>query len=137
MSSPPSAPSIGRGPLVQRAAGLLAVEAVLLAGLGLLDLLALLRSDDSGPNQVDAAAAVAFAGLAVLTALVLALLAVAVHRRRGWARTPALVLQLVALPVGTDQVLSMVWLTGTLVLLLAGATAYHLLAAGPGLRAAD
>ena len=112
--------------MVRRAAALLTFEAVVLAGLGLLDAVATVRGDE----QVDKAAAFGFAASAVLVAALVMLLSRAVLRGRGWARTPALVVQLLALPVGTDQVLGGVYVTGTLVLLVAGATAYHLLAAG-------
>lgn len=75
-------------------------------------------------------AALGLAATAALSALALAGLGLAVLHGHGWARTPALVLQLVALPVGTDQLLNRQWVTGPAVLLLAGTTAFHLLAAG-------
>ncbi|MEO6206042.1 MAG: hypothetical protein ABIO67_11770 [Mycobacteriales bacterium] len=130
MSSPSPAPALEPASAVRRAAGLLSVEAVLLGALGLLDAVATVRSDE----QIDRTAAIGFAASAVLVALVVMVLSRAVLRGRGWARTPALVLQVLALPVGTDQVLGGVWLTGSAVLLIAGATGYHLLAAGPTLR---
>jgi len=134
-----SAPRPGPGRLVQRGAGLLAVEAALLTALGLFNVVAVLRSTPASGSgdQVERGAALGFAAATLLTGLVVALLARAVLRRCGWARTPALVVQLVALPVGADQVLSQVWLTGSLVLLLAGATTYHLLAAAADLRPPD
>ncbi|MCU1673799.1 MAG: hypothetical protein JWN77_1912 [Frankiales bacterium] len=104
--------------MTRRAAALLAVEGVALAVLGLVDGL---RADAD-----DRRAAVATTVFAVLAGLLLLGLARAVQRRQGWARTPAVVLQLLALPVGTDLVRGGVWAAGVPVLLLAGATVFHL-----------
>jgi hypothetical protein len=105
---------------------LLAVEGVALATLGAVG--ALVATSD------DRAGAVGIAAVAVAAGLVLVLLGRAVGRQRAWARTPSVVLQLLALPVGADQARSGVWLAAGPVLLLAGATLYHLFAAGPAER---
>jgi hypothetical protein len=73
------------------------------------------------------------AGFALAAGLVLGLLGRAIGRRRGWARSPAVVLQLLAFPVGTGLLQGHVWAAGIPVLLLAGATLWHLLAAGSAL----
>ncbi len=56
------------------------------------------------------------AALAVGTGLVLLLLARALSRARAWARTPAVVVQLFALPVGYGLVQGRVCLAAALVL---------------------
>ncbi|GAC1612013.1 MAG: hypothetical protein NVS3B26_30690 [Mycobacteriales bacterium] len=71
------------------------------------------------------------AGFGIGTGLVLALLARAIRRCHGWARSPAIVLELVALPVGVGLLQGHLWGVGGPVLLVAGATLYHLFAAGP------
>lgn len=108
-------------PAAGRAAVLLLVEAaalLALAGFG---------AYEARADAADPAAALGAAAGAALLALLLLTLAAALRGGRRWPRTPALVLQLLALPVGTDQLLGGVVLPGLLVLLLAGATGYHLL----------
>lgn len=111
---------------LRRAALLLGVEAVALAVLGLRA-----SYQTAVGEEVYRGAALGLAALTLLAGVLVLGLASAVARGRSWARTPALVVQLVALPVGTDQVLSRQLATGPLLLLLAGATAFHLLTA-PG-----
>jgi hypothetical protein len=113
---------VERPAALRRAAVLLTVEALALATLGVVG--AIVATSD------DRAGAVGIAGVAVAVGLVLVLLGRAVGRQRAWARTPSIVLQLLALPVGTDQARSGVWLAAVPVLLLAGATLYHLVAMG-------
>jgi len=115
-----------RLPVVRRAAVLLAVEALALIALGVVDGIA-----TAVGTPEDRGAALGIAAVAVGVGLVVLLLARAIDRLRGWARTPSVVLQLIAFPVGTDLVLGRVWLPGIVVLLLAGATLYHLAVAGP------
>jgi hypothetical protein len=104
--------------MTSRAAALLAVEGVALAVVGVVDgLLA---------DAQDRSAAVATAVFALLGGLLLVGLGRAVQRRQSWARTPAVVLQLLALPVGTDLLRGKVWAACVPVLLLAGATLFHL-----------
>ncbi|MCA1712651.1 MAG: hypothetical protein LC789_13875 [Actinobacteria bacterium] len=105
-------------PMTRRAAALLAVEGLALGVVGLVDGL---RADAQ-----DRSAAVATTLFAVLGGLLLAGLARAVSHRHAWARTPSVVLQLLALPVGTDLLRGHVWAAGIPVLLLAGATLFHL-----------
>ncbi|MDT7544747.1 MAG: hypothetical protein QOE99_857 [Actinomycetota bacterium] len=73
------------------------------------------------------------AGFAVAAGIVLGLLARAVDRRRGWARSPAVVLQLLALPVGVGLAQGGVWFAAVPVLVLAVATLWLLFAAGAAL----
>ena len=86
-------------------------------------------TDDS-----DRAPAELAAGAAVLAGLVLLLLARSVARRRGWARSPAVVLNLLALPVAVGAFQAGAWWVGVPVLLLAGSVLY--LFATPDLREA-
>jgi hypothetical protein len=105
----------------RRAGALLVVEGAALTLLGVADAVATVVGS---PEDT-----VASAGVAVFAAAVGVLLlglGRAVWRRRGWARTPAIVLQLLALPVGTDQVRAGAWPIGGAVLLLAGVTLFHL-----------
>lgn len=105
-----------RGPLVLRLTALvLAVEATGLVTLGLVDLWKVLTGT---PRSMSLA--VGGALLAVGTGALVLLVARAVLRRRGWAYSPALVLQLLALPVGYSlAVQAGVWRYGGPVLLLA------------------
>ena len=105
---------------VRRAASLLVTEG---AALALLGVVAAAVAD-----QDDRAAGLATAAFAVLGGGLLALLARALTRGRGWARTPAIVLQLLAFPVGTDQLRGGAYVAGAVVLLVAGATLFHLVA---------
>jgi len=119
-------------PAVRRAAVLLAVEGVALAVLGIG--FAVATAVGSPTNR---GLSFGVAGFAVATGGVLAGLARAVERRRGWARSPAVVLQLLAFPVGVGLLQGQVWLAGVPVLLLAGATLWHLVSAGPAFAPAD
>ncbi len=106
-----------------RAAALLGLEGAVLLALAVVAGLATAAGQEAFRGAALGLAAVtAGAGLLVLG------LGLALLRGAGWPRTPALVIQLVALPVGTDQLLGRQWVAGTVVLLLAGATAWHLLA---------
>jgi hypothetical protein len=69
------------------------------------------------------------AGFAVAGGAVLLLLARAVDRRRGWARSPAVVLQLLAVPVGIGFLQGGLWFAGVPVLLFAAATLWQVLRA--------
>jgi hypothetical protein len=81
----------------------------------------------------DRALSYTVAGFALGAGLVLLLLARAVDRTRGWARSPAVVLQLLALPVGVGLAQGGVWLAAVPVLLLAAATLWQLFTAGAAL----
>ena len=104
-----------------RAGVLLVVEGAVLALVGLLA--AVLAEPD------DRSTATATAAFAVVGGVILALLGKAMLRGAGWARTPSIVLQLLAFPVGTDLARGQVWVAAVPVLLLAGATTYHLVLA--------
>ena len=71
------------------------------------------------------------AGFGIGAGVVLVLLGRALDRLGGWARSPSIVLQLLAFPVGVGLLQGHVWAAGGPVLLLAGATLWHLIAAGP------
>ena len=110
---------------MRRAAGLLGLEGLALALVGAVDAVA-----TAFGSPTDRGLSLLLAGFGVATGGLLVLLGSAVNRLRGWARTPALVLQLLAFPVGTGFVQGGLWWVAVPVLLLAGATMYHLLAAG-------
>jgi len=119
-------------PAVRRAAVLLAVEGVALGVVGAVDAVATAIG-----SPTDRALSFVVAAFALLTGAVLVLLGRAIHRRRGWARSPSVVLQLLALPVGVGLLQGHVWAAGGPVLLLAGATLWHLVAAGPAFGPRD
>lgn len=66
-------------------------------------------------RPADRAAAVLIAGLALVAAAAFGVLARALLRRRGWARSPLLVLELLALPVAWGLAQSGLWLYAVLV----------------------
>jgi hypothetical protein len=109
---------------------LLAVEGVALLVVGIVFAVA-----TAVGSPTDRALSFTVAGFAVGTGLVLLLLARAVDRRRGWARSPAVVLQLLALPVGVGLLQGGVWAAGVPVLLLAAATLWQIAAAGAAFAA--
>jgi len=74
---------------------LLLAEAVAVGGVA-----AFLAYEDLTGAATDLTAALAVTGFAVLMAAALAGLAVGLHRRRSGARAPAIVLQLMLLPIG-------------------------------------
>lgn len=111
---------------LRRAAVLVAVEGVALALLGLVDAVA--SAVGQPANRVLSFTA---AGFALGTGLLLLLLARALHRARGWSRSPTVVVQLLAFPVGTGLAQGRVWIAAAAVLFLAGATTFHLVKAGP------
>jgi hypothetical protein len=82
----------------------------------------------------DRAATLLEAGFAVLAGVLVLLVARGLHRRRGWSRAPAVVLQLLALPVGVGLVQGRVWYAAVPVLALAVLVLYQL--ATPGAREA-
>jgi hypothetical protein len=114
---------LGRG--VRRCAALLLVE-----GAGLLIVGSVLAVATAVGSPTDRALSYTVAGFALGAGGVLVLLARAVDRSRGWARSPAVVLQLLALPVGVGLAQGGVWLAAVPVLLLAAATLWQLFTAG-------
>jgi uncharacterized membrane protein YoaK (UPF0700 family) len=112
--------------LLTRLVVLLAAEGVLLVLLGL-GYGGVSLTDDS-----DRAPALLAAGAAVLAGVVLLLLARAVGRRRAWARSPAVVLNLLPLPVALGAFQAGAWWVGLPLALLAGSVLY--LFATPDLR---
>jgi hypothetical protein len=114
---------------VRRAAALLAVEGVALTVLGVVDGVATVVGTPD-----DRTSSLMLALFAVATGVLLLLLARAVDRLQHWARSPAIVLQLLALPVGTGLAQGRVWVVAVPVFLLAGATLFHF--ATPQARAA-
>jgi hypothetical protein len=109
-----------------RASLLLLVEGAALTVIGLVDGVATVVGEPD-----DRAASLGVALFAVAGGLLLLGLGRAVGRRRGWARSPGIVLQLLAFPVATGLVQGRVWAAAIPVFLLAGATLYHLVVAGP------
>jgi len=110
----------------RRASWLLLVEGVALVLVGVIDAIATIAG-----KPADRAASLGIALFAVAGGALLAALGRAVARARGWARTPTLVLQLLAFPVATGLAQGGVWYAAVPVFLLAGATVYHLVVAAP------
>ena len=106
---------------VARAALLVAVEGLALTGLGVAYGVAGVVGD-----PFDRTATLLEAAFAVATGVLVLLVARALAQVRGWARSPAVVLQLLALPVGVGLVQGQVWLAAVPVLLLAGSVLYLL-----------
>ncbi len=106
---------------VTRAALLVGVEGAALTAIGVGYGLGGLLGD-----PFDRAATLLQAGLALAAGLLLVVLARALQAVRGWARSPAVVLQLLALPVGAGLVQGRVWWAALPVLGLAGAVLYQL-----------
>jgi hypothetical protein len=106
---------------VARAALLVAVEGVALALLGAVYGVAAVVGDpfDRTATLLEAAFAVG-AGLLVL------LVARGLGRVQGWSRSPAVVVQLLSLPVGVGLAQGQVWAAAVPVLLLAGGVLYQL-----------
>lgn len=74
----------------------------------------------------DRTATVLEALLAVGAGLLVLLVARGLWRTQGWARSPAVVVQLLALPVGVGLVQGRVWYAAVPVLVLAGSVLYLL-----------
>ena len=106
---------------VRRAAVLLVTEAVGLAGLAAVYLVGGVTGD-----ALSRTGALLGAAMFALLAGLLLLLARAVDAVRGWARSPVVVLQLLALPVGIGLAQAQIWPAAVPVLLLAGAVLYQL-----------
>ena len=80
-------------------------------------------------DPFDRTATLLEAGLAVLVGVLVLLVARGLSEVRGWARSPAVVVQLLALPVGYGLVQGRVWVAAVPVLLLAGSVLYLLMTA--------
>jgi hypothetical protein len=111
----------------RRASWLLLAEGAALLVVGVVDGVATVLGEPD-----DRAASLGVAAFAVAGGALLGVLGRAVGRGRGWARTPALVLQLLAFPVATGLAQGGVWIAAVPLFLLAGATSYHLVAARLG-----
>ena len=112
---------------MRRLALLLGVEGGALVVIGAAYGVASLTDDSDRP------AALAAAGSAVLTGVLLVLLARGVAAGRGWARGPALTLNVFALPVAALAFQAGTWWVGAPIVLLAGTVLY--LFATPDVRA--
>jgi hypothetical protein len=108
-------------PPVRRAAVLLVTEAVAVLGFALVYAVGAVTGDALKPGGalVGGVMLAVFAGLIVLVAR-------GVDDLRGWARSPAIVVQLLALPIGIGLAYARVWLAAVPVVLLAGAVLYQL-----------
>ena len=102
-------------PLTRRLALVLALEGLALAGLGTWYGIASLG------DRSERAPALLEAGSAVLSGLVLLLLARGADRGRGWARTPAVVLNVFPFPVALTLVNAGRWYVALPLVLVAGA----------------
>ena len=114
---------------MRRAALLVALEGVLLVGLGVVYAAAgvLGQPEDRAGTVLAGAIVVAVGGLLLLVAR-------ALDRARGWARSPAVVVQLFALPVGYGLAQNRLWPAAVVVLGLSVAVLLQL--AAPDARAA-
>jgi hypothetical protein len=105
MHEPPTAPA--RATSLVALVALVAAQGVGLAGLAVFFLVELVVSTPlSVPRAVMAALLTLLAGLGLLA------VARGLHRRRRWARAPALVTQLIVLPVGVGLVQGGRWYVG-------------------------
>jgi hypothetical protein len=77
-------------------------------------------------DPFDRTATLLQAGFTVVVGLLVLLVARGLLRTAGWSRSPAVVLQLLALPVGVGLVQGEVWYAAVPVLLLAAAVLYLL-----------
>jgi hypothetical protein len=109
---------------VRRGAVLLAVEGVALVVVGIAVAIA---SGAGSPDNRGLSFGVA--GFALAGGVVLLLLGRAVDRRQGWARSPAVVFQLLALPVGIGFLQGGHWGVGVPILLVAVVTLLHVIRA--------
>ena len=80
-------------------------------------------------DPFDRTATLLEAGMAVLAGALVLLVARGLGEVRGWARSPAVVVQLLALPVGYGLVQGRVWAAAVPVLLLAVSVLYLLMTA--------
>jgi hypothetical protein len=106
---------------VARAAALVAVEGVALTVLGAVYGVAGVLGE-----PFDRTATLLEAGFAVVAGALVLLVARGLARVQGWSRSPAVVLQLLALPVGVGLVQGRVWVAAVPVLLLAAGVLYAL-----------
>ena len=109
---------------VRRGALLLAAEGMVLLVVGVA--VAIATAAGSPENR---GLSYGVAGFALAGGAVLLLLARAVDRRQGWARSPAVVLQLLSVPVGVGFLQGGHWGVGVPILLVAAATLWHLIRA--------
>ena len=107
---------------VSRAALLVAVEGAALTVLGV----GYAAAGIVG-RPFDRTATLLEAGMAVLAGVLVLLVARGLGEVRGWARSPAVVVQLLAVPVGYGLVQGRVWVAAVPVLLLAGSVLYLLM----------
>ena len=113
-------------PLTRRLALVLALEGIALAGLGAwYGIVSLGDRSERAPSLLEA-------GTAVLTGVVLLLLARGVDRGRGWARTPAVLLNVFPFPVALTLVNAGRWYVALPLVVVAGTVLY--LFATPELR---
>ena len=106
---------------MRRAAALVAVEGAALVLLGVGYGIAGVVGE-----PFDRAATLLEAAFTVLAGVLVLLVARGLWRTAGWSRSPAVVLQLLALPVGVGLVQGQVWYAAVPVLLLAGSVLYQL-----------
>lgn len=106
---------------VTRAGVLLAVEGGALVALGVGYGVAAIVGE-----PFDRAATLLAAGFALATGVAVLLVARGLARAAGWSRSPAVVLQLLALPVGVGLAQGRVWFAAAPVLGLAAAVLYQL-----------
>lgn len=106
---------------VRRAAVLVGAQGALLAVLGLGYGVAGVVG-----QPFDRTATLLEAAFTVVAGVLVLLVARGLHRGAGWARSPAVVLQLLSLPVGVGLAQGRVWYAAVPVLLLAGSVLYLL-----------
>lgn len=108
-------------------AALVGLQGIVLLGFAAFDALQLARSQASEPRG-----AVSVLSLSVLAGGALLLVARGLRRRRRWSRSPALLTQLILIPVALSLVRSDRWYVGALLLVWAAITLVLLLAPAAG-----
>ena len=109
----------------RRGSWLLLFEGLVLLVIGVVDGIATIVGEPD-----NRAASLGVALFAIAGGVLLGWLGRAVGQARSWARSPAIVLQLLAFPVATGLAQGGVWFAAVPLFLIAGATTYHLLVSG-------
>src|SRR3954454_3708153 len=132
--APNSAGSSAEGsyPMARAAAAVLLLQAVLLVVAS-----GILAVEGLRPETVDRLGAEILAAIGVASAVVLALLARGVAGARPWARSPVVVLELIALPIAWTVVQNDKWYAGVPLAVSAVAVLALMAASGQLLRTDD
>src|SRR3954451_8688718 len=122
----------GGNQMARAAAAIILLQALLLVGAGLV-----LAVEGFRPETVDRLGAEILAAIGIASAVVLALLARGVAGMRRWARSPVVVLELIALPIAWSVVQNDKWYAGVPLGISAIAVLALMATSGQLLRAED